>query len=178
MLRLGKKSMKAPLYTETGMTPIRVRRYMLTLGFLKYAIGLGDGHLTRAALDSARSLYEQGKPGWGKDLEVAAEKLPFDVPVLDIARCTVADVDGQLKAVERAMDTWLIAETAKIEKLYLIHNRVDSSSPKKKPAVHARMLRTYLKVPIAEHRCKCTVLGENRDYETEMRGRKIDILVV
>ncbi|KAF9009837.1 hypothetical protein BDZ89DRAFT_516209 [Hymenopellis radicata] len=83
MLRLGKKSMKAPLYTETGIMPVRVGCYMLTLGFLgflEYAIGLEDGHLAKAALTSARTLYMLGKAGWCNDLEVAAEKLPFAVP--------------------------------------------------------------------------------------------------
>jgi hypothetical protein len=53
--------MIAPLFTETGIIPLRVRLALLTLSHLVYFLSLKIDSYPRAALDSSIELYRKGK---------------------------------------------------------------------------------------------------------------------
>jgi hypothetical protein len=42
--------MLAPLFTETGIMPLRMRRFILLLGYLQYLLRLSPSHLARTCL--------------------------------------------------------------------------------------------------------------------------------
>jgi hypothetical protein len=67
MLNLHCGSMIAPLFTETGIMPLQVRRLLLTLSHLRYLLGLNAGHYARAALNSSFELAGKGKRCWVTD---------------------------------------------------------------------------------------------------------------
>jgi hypothetical protein len=56
MLNLRARSMIAPLFTETGIIPLRVRRFQLVLKLLIYFLGLNNTDDARAALKSSLGL--------------------------------------------------------------------------------------------------------------------------
>ncbi|KAJ7721807.1 hypothetical protein B0H16DRAFT_1602001, partial [Mycena metata] len=61
MLNIHSRSAIAPLFTETGIMPIRVRRLLLGLGHLVYFLSLDDSHYARASLNSSMELAAAGK---------------------------------------------------------------------------------------------------------------------
>ncbi len=54
--RVGKKAPRIALYTETGLMPLRVRRFVLLMRYLQYLLNLKDHHYAHLALTSSRSL--------------------------------------------------------------------------------------------------------------------------
>lgn len=68
MLNLHPRSMIAPLFTGTGIIPLRVRR-LLVLTHLVHGLGLVKKHYARAALDSSIELSAQGKKMLGQGLD-------------------------------------------------------------------------------------------------------------
>ncbi|KAJ6462679.1 hypothetical protein C8R47DRAFT_1239855, partial [Mycena vitilis] len=124
MLNLHSRSSIVALYTETGIMPIRVRRFLLALGHLKYLLGLQKDTYASAALSSSIELNGQGKKSWCQDLIKAAPRLPFDCP--------------ELLNLE-----WLQGELNSSVKLYLLHGRREPQ--KDKPAAHVTScMRHYL----------------------------------
>jgi hypothetical protein len=65
ILNLHGRSMLIPLYTETGIVPLRVRRFILALGYLQYLLELLPTHFARAALNSSIKLTAAGKKNLG-----------------------------------------------------------------------------------------------------------------
>jgi hypothetical protein len=63
MLNLHSCSLIVPLFTETGIMPLRVRRLLLVLSHLRYFLGLprADVHYARATLNSSLELFGKGK---------------------------------------------------------------------------------------------------------------------
>jgi hypothetical protein len=88
MLNLHGRSMIIPLYTETGIVPLRVRRFILALGYLQHLLELLPTHFARAALNNSIKLAAMGKKSWAKDLLSAASKLPFACPVPELENAT------------------------------------------------------------------------------------------
>ncbi|KAJ6591492.1 hypothetical protein DFH09DRAFT_1137169 [Mycena vulgaris] len=64
LLGLNLASMLAILYTETGQTPMKIRRLLHALSRLRYllAIPTTKDHIVRDALLNSFSLYQSGKP--------------------------------------------------------------------------------------------------------------------
>jgi hypothetical protein len=55
------------LFTETGIMPHRIHRFLLLLGYLQYLLSLKLSHLARACLNNSIELGAAGKnPGLGK----------------------------------------------------------------------------------------------------------------
>ncbi|KAJ7458301.1 hypothetical protein B0H11DRAFT_1612765, partial [Mycena galericulata] len=76
MLNLHPCSMIAPLFTETRIIPLRVRRFLITLNHLIYFLGLGNKDYARAALNSSFELAgTRGEKSWARDLIMAASRL-------------------------------------------------------------------------------------------------------
>jgi hypothetical protein len=122
MLNLHRRSMIAPLFTETGIMPIRVRRLLLGLSHLRYFIGFNEDHYARAALNSSIELTSKGKKSWVSDLIKAVTRLPFHCPELIVTRQTSdKDVEDYSKLVQKLMLEWLQGEIDSSDKLYLLH---------------------------------------------------------
>jgi hypothetical protein len=145
MLNLHSRSMVAPLFTETGITPIRVRRLQLILQHLVYFLGLNDSHYARAALNSSLELSAKGvKRCWASELITATGRLPFDCPELVLnATTSIADVQNYAKLVDKLMLEWLQDTIDSSEKTYLLHGRLEPRKDEP-PAQKTSTMRHYL----------------------------------
>ena len=161
MLSLSRHSQKTPLFTETGLMPIRVRRLILALHYLAYLLSLPPTHLASLAVRAAVRLAHGGKPSWFGDLQYCLVKLTGrsgDMFQMSVDDLTSNDAGDTLKLWEE----WVIAKCeedlqGRLElsvHLPLIRNRVS-------PKIFA--LRPYLRVRAPHHRqaMTCLVLGEH-----------------
>ncbi|KAJ3865729.1 hypothetical protein EV359DRAFT_38129 [Lentinula novae-zelandiae] len=76
MMGLSSNSVISPLYTETGIMPIRTYRVSLTLRYLRYLMDLPDSHYTALALKESNNLRNLHFPCWLSDLDYAICRLP------------------------------------------------------------------------------------------------------
>ncbi|KAJ7066872.1 hypothetical protein B0H15DRAFT_971598 [Mycena belliarum] len=137
MLNLHRRSMIAPLFTETGIMPLRVRRFVLDLGHLVYLLGLNNDTYARTALNSSIDLA-------AKDLIKAATRLPFHCPELVLTRDTGPKyIEDYAKLIRRLLAEWLQSEIDSSEKLYLLHGRREPQKDKA-PAQVTSCMRHYL----------------------------------
>ncbi|KAJ7262722.1 hypothetical protein B0H12DRAFT_1270026 [Mycena haematopus] len=123
---LGPYSMRAPLFTELGLLPLRYRRLILALRYL--------GHYARAALYDSFDLYVAGAQGYWMDLVYALSKLPNPVtlPVLSVLTPDACTVLG--KAVYSSAMRYLEGEILHSTRLYLLHGRrepLEDEAPKR-----------------------------------------------
>jgi hypothetical protein len=103
MPNLHSRSLIAPLFTETWIMPLRVRRLPLVLSHLRSLLGLPDVRYARAALNSSLELSGKGKKCWASDLTKAAPRL-FQCPELVLTRQTTdRDVEYYAKLVHKLM---------------------------------------------------------------------------
>jgi hypothetical protein len=123
LLGLNQSSMLAPLFTETSLVPVRFRRIILALGFLKYLLSLPTEQYARRALNDSIDLAANGKPSWVKDLQTVTSGLPTPVALPNLAMITTAEMDDTIKSVLDSMNIWLKSAIDNSSKLYLLHGR-------------------------------------------------------
>jgi hypothetical protein len=117
VLNVHSQSMLICLFTETGIMPLRIRRFLLLLGYMQYLLSLKLSHLARACLNNSIELAAAGKKSWIGDVLIAAKKMPFSIPPLDFANATEKSIEGYRKLVERNAKEWLQQEVDKSDKL-------------------------------------------------------------
>ncbi len=79
MLHVSSHSMLVPLHTETGITPLQTRCFILVLKFLKYTLALHDKHLIHAAIMNSIVLPIFSQKSWFTNLLQAAHNLPYTI---------------------------------------------------------------------------------------------------
>ncbi|KAJ7231523.1 hypothetical protein C8J57DRAFT_957434, partial [Mycena rebaudengoi] len=99
ILGLGQYSMRAPLFTEMGLLPLRYRRLIIALRYVKYLVGRPVTHYARIALEDSYSMYLEGKQGYWMDLEYAMHALKFPVELPDLHTMTQEICEDLGKAV-------------------------------------------------------------------------------
>ncbi|KAK0454733.1 hypothetical protein EV421DRAFT_1942969 [Armillaria borealis] len=152
MLHVGSRSMLVPLHTETGITPLQTRRFILVLKFLKYTLGLQDKHLVRAAIMNSIVLHISGRKSWFTDVLQAARNLTYTLAYeLDPWSLTPDYVDEYSKMVFKCMERWLQQQVDGSDKLYLLHGRKEPVK-NKSPRTMTLTLRHYLDVKVKDHR--------------------------
>ncbi|KAJ7454636.1 hypothetical protein B0H11DRAFT_1654427, partial [Mycena galericulata] len=143
VLNVHSHSMVVALFTETGIMPLRIRRFLLLLGYLQYLLSLKSSHLARASLNSSIELAATGKKSWAGDVLIAAKKLPFECPLLDFSSATEQSIEAYRKCVEKCALEWLQHEVDSSDKLYLLHGRREPQ--KDMPAAQKTLfMRHYL----------------------------------
>jgi hypothetical protein len=143
ILNLHSHSMIAPLFTETGIMPLRVRRYLVLLSYLRYLLGLEPTHLAKASLNSSLQLAVHGKKSWFGDVCKAASKMPFQCPPPDMHDATPKSIDNYGKLVVQWATKWLRCQIDSSNKLYLIQGRLEPQKDKPPQAI-TLFLRHYL----------------------------------
>ncbi|KAJ3851204.1 hypothetical protein EV368DRAFT_3967, partial [Lentinula lateritia] len=76
LLGLSRRSMTTPLFTKTGVMPIRARRVILALRYLIYLINLPRNHYASLALHENHNMRASGIPCWLSDLDWVIQHLP------------------------------------------------------------------------------------------------------
>ncbi|KAJ7181568.1 hypothetical protein C8R43DRAFT_869325 [Mycena crocata] len=151
MLGLGRRSMRAVLFSETGIWPIKYRRVYLALKYLCYLLDLDKARPASNTLHQAITLARQQRLCWVNDLRIVLSRL--HVPVdLDISvDLTVAAVAEAMDAVEKSMEAWIdheIESSSKVRDLLVGRLEMDSGKPVKKTLE----FRHYLRIPSPNHR--------------------------
>ncbi|KAJ7848288.1 hypothetical protein B0H14DRAFT_3453273 [Mycena olivaceomarginata] len=158
LLGLGPYSIRAPLFTELGLVPIRYRRLILAIRYLGYLISLVASHYARAALEDSFLLFCTGQQGYWMDLHCALRKLPFPVTLPPLTALTLESCTALGKAVYTSAMKFLDSKVENSARLYLLHNRrepLEDEAPRKITVV----LRHYLNLVVnAKHRKALTRL--------------------
>jgi len=81
VLEVNPRSMRAFLFSETGVMPIRHRRLVLGLRALKYYMEGPPGSYTRLAVAQAMALAEAGYVSWVTWLETALLRIGIENPL-------------------------------------------------------------------------------------------------
>ncbi|KZV97664.1 hypothetical protein EXIGLDRAFT_607803 [Exidia glandulosa HHB12029] len=181
MLRVGPKVCVVPLYTETGLSPIRFRRADLAVRFLGYALQQKEGDLVGCAVRDSRALALAGKKSWLGDLRKACQHLHgggVDIGFPDSAD-GIDDVRSALKECEKR---YLRTATESCGKLPLLTGRLHENcfaqaAPRPAPVT---AFRSYLKIRAREHRTALTrflfsdhmLAVERLRYENVPRARR------
>lgn len=158
LLGLNQRSMLAPLFTETSLVPVRFRRIILALNFLKYLLSLPTERYARRALNDSIDLAANGKPSWVKDLQTVTSGLPTPVALPNLAMITTAEIDDTIKSVLDLMKGWLKSAIDNSSKLYLLHGRKVLFKDGDTPVHKTLHFRHYLSVNNADHRKSITRL--------------------
>ncbi|KAJ7077518.1 hypothetical protein B0H15DRAFT_752625, partial [Mycena belliarum] len=75
MLGLGRRSMRAVLFSETGIWPIKYRRVYLALKYLCYLLKLDSERPASNALNESLSLAREQHISWINDLRIVLSRL-------------------------------------------------------------------------------------------------------
>lgn len=121
-LGLGSHTQLAPLFTETGIWPIRYRRLNLALRYLQYVLRDAPP-LPAAAFMEAWRLTANGFSSWWGDLYHALRALPVPVYLTLREFPTVLAVDALLLQLEQSLADSLHAGIMASERLPLLRTR-------------------------------------------------------
>ncbi|KAJ7165282.1 hypothetical protein C8R46DRAFT_834553, partial [Mycena filopes] len=152
LLRVGQYSMCAPLFTELGLVPLRYRRLMIALRYLKYLVTLKDSHYAHVALRTSYQLFQEGHRCYWMDLSYAMANLKYPVLLPSLPELTAEICESLGKAVYVAAMRDLQNEVNSSTRLYLLHGRREplKNDPPKAITV---VLRHYLQMVVnAAHR--------------------------
>ncbi|EJD39235.1 hypothetical protein AURDEDRAFT_38460, partial [Auricularia subglabra TFB-10046 SS5] len=136
------RSALAPLYTETGIFPLRYRRIDMLLRFLQYTLSRPAGTLVYHALKDCIALTSRGIQGWLMDIQLLILMLrgTFGLPPLE--NISVESVETCRLQVLSHMRTDLQTQIDTNKKLYLLRHRPG-------PVL---ALRPYLHIENGQHR--------------------------
>ena len=80
LLRLQTRSMRAILFSETGIVPLSYRRAALALRYLSYLVQRPQYTLVACAMRESSSLAERGYPSWVSEMHHVLHKLCGPAP--------------------------------------------------------------------------------------------------
>ncbi|KAJ6493831.1 hypothetical protein DFH09DRAFT_1022374, partial [Mycena vulgaris] len=163
LLGLNPASMLAILYTETGQTPIKIRRLLRALSRLRYllAIPTTEDRIVRDALLDSFSLYQSGKPCWIGDICFVLGHLPTPIHVTEADLRDDKAVEAVMERVEKVLDSDLQHDIDTFTRTHLLRDRVeriDEGEGRYRLGHVTRRRRHYLDVPIPSHRKAITRL--------------------
>jgi hypothetical protein len=149
--------MKAVLFSETGIWPIRYRRVYLALKNLCYWLKLdGDRPAWNALQESLRLAQDKGI-SWVNDLRIVLSRLYIPVSLDISGPLEVAAVEQAMGLIEESMEAWIAneIETSARTKDLLV-GRLEMDNDTGKLAKKALDFRHYLRVKTPEHRLALT----------------------
>ncbi|KAJ7869617.1 hypothetical protein B0H13DRAFT_2557471, partial [Mycena leptocephala] len=155
--------MLAILYTETGQTPIKVRRLLRALSRLRYLLSLpvADNLIVRDALLDSFSLYRSGKSCWIGDICLVLSRLPDPICVTEEDLLNEDKVQRIMERLQQVLDADLQRDIETFERTHLLRSRVkriDEGEGRSRMGLVTRRRRHYLDVPIPAHRMAITRL--------------------
>ncbi|KAJ7116278.1 hypothetical protein C8R43DRAFT_902453 [Mycena crocata] len=153
MLGVGSRSLRAVLFSETGIWPIKYRRVFLALKNLCYLLELNHKRPAWNGLQDSLNLARSSQISWINDLRIVLSRLYIPVE-LDISlEMNVTSVEKTMKDVITSMEAWIndeIESSARVRDLLVGRLELDKDTRRlvKKP-LH---FRHYLAVKQPEHR--------------------------
>ncbi|KAF7363892.1 RNA-directed DNA polymerase from mobile element jockey [Mycena sanguinolenta] len=151
LLGLHPRSMRAILFTETGLLPIRYRRAILALHHAKYWVGLPDDYYAKAAYMSSLRLSSSGNISWASDIRTVLNSFPIPVACPLSSLESREGIDKLISAVELSCESSMQGELNRAERTYLLRNRLETDEEGKLRTVVLRF-RHYLRLISVPHR--------------------------
>ncbi|KAF5374013.1 hypothetical protein D9615_009920 [Tricholomella constricta] len=151
-LNVHKRSMLVPLFTETGIMPLRPRRLLLTLRFLQYLVSLKETRYAHIAFRCSLELASRNKKSWVNDLQKALQKMPFHTEPLDPATATALSMTVYVKRFENEVSVWLQGVIDTSDKLYLLRDRKEPRKDEAPAQITLRLRHYLIMVKTRAHR--------------------------
>ncbi|KAJ3858177.1 hypothetical protein EV359DRAFT_52421, partial [Lentinula novae-zelandiae] len=127
-LGLSRRSMVAPLFTETGIMPIHFCRVILALCYLIYLLNLPLDHYASLALQANHVLRSSGNSCWLSDLNWAIQHLPNCTLALPpTSQLSEQAVLSLIKSVSQQCNLFLQSEVNNSNCLALLQCRCEPS---------------------------------------------------
>ncbi|KAJ7824392.1 hypothetical protein B0H14DRAFT_2369638 [Mycena olivaceomarginata] len=152
MLGVGSGSLRAILFSETGIWP-RYRRVYLALKNLCCLLELDHKRPAWNALQASLTLARASQISWINDLQIVLSRL--HVPVeLDISvNMDIQTVQATMKVVKNSMEAWIDEEIASSSRVRdLLVGRLEMDKDTGKLVKKSLDFRHYLRVKQPEHR--------------------------
>ncbi|KAJ6613580.1 hypothetical protein B0H10DRAFT_1662646, partial [Mycena sp. CBHHK59/15] len=146
------------LFTELGQLPLRYRRLILMIHYVRYVVGLEKTHYAWLALADSYNLFQSDCPGYWMDVVYALSNLPFPVILPSAEMLTMDGCDLVCKQIySSAMRSLDLAVNSSM-RLYLLHGRCEpfENDPPRAVTIFLRHYLTLL--PNADHRRALTRL--------------------
>ncbi|KAJ7016045.1 hypothetical protein C8F04DRAFT_1166709 [Mycena alexandri] len=127
LLGLNPRSMRAVLFTETGLLPIRYRRAtsIIVLHHAKYWAHLPDDHYAHAAYMESLRLSTQDHVSWAADLRSVLGAFPIPVACPESALESAESIDAVISAVESSCEQTMQGELDRAARTYLLRKRLE-----------------------------------------------------
>jgi hypothetical protein len=153
MLGLGSRSLRAVLFSETGIWPVKYRRVYLALKNLSYLLELDPKRPAWNALQQSLILARASEIPWINDLRIVLSRLYIPVE-LDISPgINVLTVELSMKAVKHSMEAWVDDEIHSSSRVRdLLVGRLEKDNDTGKLVKKSLDFRHYLRVKQPEHR--------------------------
>ena len=151
VLNVGEKCLSALLFTETAIIPIKYRRIITALKYMKYLLQMPSDSYSSHAMRDSINLAMSGKPGWVMDILYVLKNLPFNVTTLNLTALTPQNIDDTIKSVNRGLANHLQQIIDTSPKSYLLTGRLEQDDMGK--FSHKTLyFRNYLNVANYKHR--------------------------
>ncbi|KAL1688754.1 hypothetical protein GGG16DRAFT_59258 [Schizophyllum commune] len=152
VLGYSTRSMRAIIFSETGILPILHRRLILALHFYKHMLDLPADAIAAHAFRDALALYAAGRPSWIGDLATGLGRLePIAVRVDFLQVRSAAHVDTVIARVEASAHDGVRRHVAAASRTHLLLNRAEADK-RGVQSSKAIQYRAYLDVEIPHHR--------------------------
>ncbi|KZV91024.1 hypothetical protein EXIGLDRAFT_616178 [Exidia glandulosa HHB12029] len=142
LLGVHKRSVLAPLYTETGLAPLKYRRIDIALRYLQYAVECAPDTYVADAIADSIALAASNAQSWFMDLQLVILKLRGPFALSSGRDAATQDIELLRSRIEAHMGQEFSLELRNNKKLYLLLDR-------KGPAC---AMRGYLKILNGQHR--------------------------
>ncbi|KAJ7791164.1 hypothetical protein B0H14DRAFT_2395940 [Mycena olivaceomarginata] len=172
--------MRAVLFSETGIWPIRYRRVFLALKYLSYLLQLDAKRPAANALQDSIALAYQQRLCWINDLRIVLSRLHVPV-ILDISPGFGAkEVEMAMKCVEKSMEAWIDDEIESSSRVRdMLVGRMERDAKTGNLVKKSLDFRHYLRLASPEHRhalTKMILSGHSLAIERRRwkeRGKKV-----
>ncbi|KAJ7607832.1 hypothetical protein DFH06DRAFT_922077, partial [Mycena polygramma] len=145
------RSMRAILFTETGLLPIRYRRAIIALNHAKYWAQLEDDHFARAAYAESLRLSSMRCVSWASDLRAVLASLPIPVTCTEASLESAEGIDDIISAVESSCEAMLQGELDSAVRTAFLRQRLETDEKGQLRTVVLRF-RQYLDIVNVGHR--------------------------
>ncbi|KAJ6541346.1 hypothetical protein B0H19DRAFT_868193, partial [Mycena capillaripes] len=159
MLGIGSRSLRAVLFSETGIWPIKYRRVYLAIKNLCYLLELSPNRPAWNALQESLTLARANHISWINDLRIVLSQLHIPVE-FDLSReLDIEAVNLLMTQVKKSMEAWIDDEIESSSRVRdLLVGRLEKDKDTGKLVKKSLDFRHYLRIKQPEHRKALTRL--------------------
>lgn len=124
LLGLQKRSLVAPLFSETGLVPLRFRRLTIALRYLQYLLSRPADSFVRKAFNDSIALNDSRARSWVMDIHYVLSLLPTKITLPHLSNATPECIEKVITEVSKSMEVWIQTELLRCnKKVYLLQDR-------------------------------------------------------